>query len=215
MSDSPRPRRARNSLSTPAILDAAESVSSAGLDRLTIRAVADELGSSPMGLYRYVSSKEELLEALLDRVLGRMPEVAETGDALADLGTFMTAHRDLLLAHPWAVPGLIAHPLPGPNALPIGELALRLLDRLHLHGDTAVAAFSGMIALNYGWASFAISRNADAAAPSLQRVSAGAPADFPHTRAAGVAMANFGSEAHYRLVRDGMLDAIGSMTSLG
>ena len=71
-----------------------------------------------MGLYRYVAGKEELVEALLDRVLGRMPAVPETADPLADLGAFATAHRDLLLAHPWAVPGLIAHPLPGPNALP-------------------------------------------------------------------------------------------------
>lgn len=211
MSDTPRPRRARNSLTVPAILDAAERVSSSGLDRLSIRAVADELGSSPMGLYRYVASKEELVEALLDRVLGRMPDVEETTDALADLGAFMTAHRDLLLAHPWAVPGLIAHPLPGPHALPIGEHALQLLDRLGIHEDAAVAAFSGMIALNYGWASFAISRQAQDAAPSLERIAAGPSEEFPHTLAAGAAMARFGSEEHYALVRAGMLDAIAGM----
>ena len=116
-------------------------------------------------------------------MLGRMPAVPETEDPLADLAAFATAHRDLLLAHPWAVPGLIAHPLPGPNALPIGEQALRILHRLGVDGDRAVATFSGIIALNYGWVSFAIARRASEAAPSMRRIESGPAADFPlHAR---------------------------------
>jgi AcrR family transcriptional regulator len=208
MTDSSRPRRARNSLTVPGILDAAEAVASTGMEKLTIRAVADELGSSPMGLYRYVTGKEELIEALLDRVLGRMPAVPETADPLADLAAFATAHRDLLLAHPWAVPGLIAHPLPGPNALPIGEQALRLLHRLGVDGDRAVATFSGIIALNYGWVSFSIARDATEAAPSIRRIESGPAADFPHTVAVGGAMARFGSAEHYVTVVSELLGGL-------
>ncbi|GAA1992120.1 TetR/AcrR family transcriptional regulator [Microbacterium pumilum] len=204
----PQSRRSRNSLSPEAILDAAETVASTRLDGLTIRAVAEELGSSPMSLYRYVAGKEELVETLLDRVLGRMPALPETEDPLADLRAFATAHRDLLLAHPWAVPGLIAHPLPGPNALPIGEQALRLLHRLGLDGDRAVATFSGIIALNYGWVSFAIARTAAEAAPSLERITSGASADFPYTVADGAAMARFGSDDHYVTVVDELTGAL-------
>jgi len=208
MPDSPRPRRTRNSLTITSILDAAEAVASTGMESLTIRAVAEELGSSPMGLYRYVAGKEELVEALLDRVLGRMPAVPESGDPLEDLAAFATAHRDLLLAHPWAVPGLIAHPLPGPNALPIGEQALRILHRLGVDGDRAVAAFSGIIALNYGWVSFSIARSATAAAPSLQRIASGPLGDFPYTTAVAEAMARFGSEDHYAMVLTGLLSGL-------
>jgi AcrR family transcriptional regulator len=208
MTDTSRPRRTRNSLTIPAILDAAETVASTGMGNLTIRAVADELGSSPMGLYRYVAGKDELVEALLDRVLGRMPAVPETADPLADLAAFATAHRDLLLAHPWAVPGLIAHPLPGPNALPIGEQALRILHSLGVDGDRAVATFSGIIALNYGWVSFAIARSATEAAPSLQRIASGPGDDFPYTTAAGQAMARFGSEDHYTMVLTEVLSSL-------
>jgi AcrR family transcriptional regulator len=208
MADQPRPRRARNSLTIPDILDAAEAVASNGMDAFTIRAVADRLGSSPMGLYRYVAGKEELVEALLDRVLGRMPVVPETVDALADLESFALTHRDLLIAHAWAVPGLIAHPLPGPNALPIGEQALRLLHRLGVEGDRAVAMFSGIIALNYGWVSFALARRAAEAAPSLARISAGPSEGFPYTTAVGAAMAHFGSDDHYRAVLSELLSGL-------
>jgi AcrR family transcriptional regulator len=187
----------RHSLTVSGILDAAETVASAGMEKLTIRAVADELGSSPMGLYRYVAGKEELIEALLDRVLGRMPAVPVTEAPLADLAGFATAHRDLLLAHPWAVPGLIAHPLPGPNALPIGEQALRILHRLGVNGDRAVATFTGILALNYGWVSFSIARGAADAAPSIRRIESGPSADFPHTLAVAEEMARFGSDDHY------------------
>jgi AcrR family transcriptional regulator len=208
MSDEPHPRRPRNSLTIPLILDAAEAVASTGMDALTIRGVAERLGSSPMGLYRYVAGKEELVEALLDRVLGRMPAVPATPDALDDLAAFATAHRDLLLAHPWAVPGLISHPLPGPNALPIGEQALSHLHRLGVEGDRAVATFSGIIALNYGWVSFSIARGAAEAVPSLQRISSGPSPDFPHTLGAGGAMARFGSDEHYAIVVRELLDGL-------
>lgn len=212
MTDSPRPRRARNSLTIPDILDAAEAVASAGMENLTIRAVADELGSSPMGLYRYVAGKEELIEALLDRVLGRMPTVPETEDALADLAGFATAHRDLLLAHPWAVPGLIAHPLPGPNALPIGEQALRILHRLDADGARAVATFSGIVALNYGWVSFAIARRASQAAPSIRRIESGPADDFPYTLAVAEEMARFASDDHYATV---VTELLGGLSRAG
>ncbi|QCP00817.1 hypothetical protein FCN77_20050 [Arthrobacter sp. 24S4-2] len=62
----------------------------------------------------------------------------------------------MLRDHPWAITPLIGHPYPGPNALPIGEAALRILRRAGITGDPAVAAFSGIVALNYGWATFVL-----------------------------------------------------------
>ncbi|MEZ3161801.1 TetR/AcrR family transcriptional regulator [Microbacterium sp. BWT-B31] len=210
MADAPsaRTRRPRNSLSAPAVLDAAERVASDGLDRLTIRAVADELGSSPMSLYRYIASREELVEALLNRVLERMEAAAPTADPLADLRGFARRHLELLLAHAWAVPGLIAHPAPGPNAVPIGEQALEILYRLGARGDHAVALFSGIVALNYGWASFAIARRAAEAQPSLDRIAGEPDARFPRTAAVAVAMLRFGAEEHYDLVLGDLLAGI-------
>ncbi|WP_395245263.1 TetR/AcrR family transcriptional regulator [Agromyces sp. MMS24-K17] len=204
-----RPRRRRNSLTEYEILDAAEVVAADGYAALTMRAVADALGAAPMSLYRYFATKDDLVDALLDRVLGRIEFDPETGDARADLDAFAHRHLALLLAHPWAVAPLIAHPLPGPNAFPIGERALAILERAGTTGDEAVAVFSGILALNYGWASFALSRSAPDAASSLARLFAATAPGLPRTAAVAAEMQHYGSDDHYDRVIARLLGAIG------
>ena len=154
----PRSRRPRSSLTIEEILDVAERVAVGGIETLTIRAVATELDSSPMALYRYFNTKDELVDALLNRVLGRMAPPTESASCIEDLGVFARNHPDMLNRHQWAVTALFARPVPGPNALPMGEWALRILDRGGITDDAAVATFSGIIGLNYGWASFEVAR---------------------------------------------------------
>lgn len=199
-----RGRRPRNSLTTDAILDAAERVAAGGLDGLTIRAVAAELGASPMALYRYFATKDELVDALLDRVLGRFKPGPETDDWLADLGAFTRAHARLLADHPWAVAVLFSHPSPGINAVGIGETALRILDRGGVAGVDAVATFSALLALNYGWSAFTVARDPSQpvaeTAPDLGPMLAALPADlFPFTAAVAGPMADYGSPEQYEI----------------
>lgn len=204
----PRARRTRNSLTAEGILDAAETVA-AGAGALSIRTVADELGSSAMALYRHFATKDELIDALLDRVLSRFRPVPETDDPLADLTAFLHAHHAMLRGHPWAVAELIRRPLPGPHAVPIGEQALRILARAGHHGDQAVAAFSGIIAFNYGWASFEISRLEPQGEVAVQRVAEGVPEEFPFTAAVTPAMIRYGSPEHYAWMASALVQGIG------
>lgn len=205
----PRHRRARNSLTLESILDAAENVAAAGFEALTIRAVATELQSSPMALYRYFSTKDELVDALLNRVLGRFERPTETDSWIADLRTFARKHRELLTRHPWAIAPLIARPYPGPNALPIGETALRILQRAGISGDGAVATFSGIIALNYGWASFVVEREGGGGDQPVERASMpAAPAEYTLTVEVAEAMNRYGSEEHYERVLSQLLTGI-------
>src|SRR6478735_4442480 len=68
-----RPRRRRNSLTAAEITAAARQVLIAdGLDGFTMRAVATRLGAGPMALYTHVASKEELLDLVLDGLLGEL-----------------------------------------------------------------------------------------------------------------------------------------------
>ena len=206
---SPRTRRRRNSLTEDEILEAAEVVAGGGYAALTMRAVADALGASPMALYRYFATKDELVDALLDRVLGRLEFGDESGDPRADLDDFAHRHLALLLAHPWAVAPLVAHPLPGPNAFPIGERALAILERSGVTGDAAVALFSGILALNYGWASFALSRSEPDAASSMTRLFATTAPELPRTAAVAAQMQRYGSDDHYDRVIARLLHAVG------
>ena len=134
-----RPRRVRSSVTSDEILLAAEHVARYGFDALTMRAVATQMGASPMALYRYFATKDELIDAMLDRVLGRMDLDAPTDDWLADLSAFAAAHRAVLSDHPWATVPLFTHSNPGINATVIGETALEILARGGISGGEAVA----------------------------------------------------------------------------
>lgn len=205
----PRSRRPRNSLTVEEILDVAERVAVEGIETLTIRAVATELESSPMALYRYFSTKDELVDALLNRVLGRMEPPSESASWIRDLGVFARNHRDMLNRHQWAVTALFAHPVPGPNALPIGEWALRILERGGISGDAAVATFSGIIGLNYGWASFVVARSGGAGETLAEDLVEPSVAQaFPLTASLAGPMSRYGSVDHYELMLGQLLAGI-------
>lgn len=151
----PRSRRARGSLTDGEILDAAERVARQGWDALTMRAVAAEVGSSAMALYRYFPTKDHLVEAMLDRVLWRVDLPHPSDNWLADLRAIAESHSLTLLENSWAIAPLFSHPDPGPGATRIGEAAFATLARGGITGADATAAFSALLALNYGWVSFA------------------------------------------------------------
>ena len=210
-----RTRRRRGSLTREVILDAAEAVAAQGFDALTMRAVAGRLGAVPMALYNHFATKDQLVDALLDRVLSRFEPEPPTDDWSEDLRRFARAHRRLLTAHAWAVAPLFSRPNPGLSSVRIGELALDILHRGGLAGADAVAAFSGIIALNYGWSSFTTARDLDPEGPShdVGATLAALPADrYPLTVAIAGEMGAYGSDGHYDFVLDQFL---GGLTAPG
>jgi AcrR family transcriptional regulator len=89
-----------------------------GVEALSMRRIGRALDRDPMRLYRFASSKEELLDGVVELVLGelRIPltEGAHWEDVLR-----RTAHgfRDIALAHPHVVPLLVTRPLATPRPL--------------------------------------------------------------------------------------------------
>ena len=203
-----RTRRPRGSLGREVILDAAEQLAGDGFGALTVRAVATRLGASPMALYNHFATKDALVDALLDRVLQRFAPPRPSDDWQEDLRAFAHAHRQVLAGHPWAVAPLFTQPNPGLGAVRIGEHALEILRRGGFSDADAVAAFSGIIALNYGWASFTTARDIDPAARGSEvgaMLAALPPAAFPLTIAVAAELGAYGSDAHYRFVLDGLI----------
>ena len=203
MDATPRARRQRSSLTADEILDAAERVARADAP-LTMRAVASELSSSPMALYRYFATKDDLVDAMLDRVFAQLAAPTPSGDWAVDLKAFARAHRRLLDNHPWAIIPIFSHPNPGANSIRTGEVALGILAGGGITGEDAVAAFSGILAINYGWAAFSIARptvaekdTADALAVSLATL----PVDeFPHTVSVAASLGSYDTEERYESV---------------
>lgn len=120
-----------------------------GLEALSMRRLAQKLGVGTMSLYRYVPSKEELLNLMLDSVVG------PSRDRLASpekgwrefLRTTAYAGRDLYLAHPWAIQTNWSRPVLGPNSLADLELfmtgvqELRLSDQEKMNLATALDSY--------------------------------------------------------------------------
>jgi hypothetical protein len=72
-----------------------------------------------------------------------------------------------------------------------------------------VAAFSGIIALNYGWSSFVVARTAGAGESLAEDLAEQAVAQaFPLTAAVAGPMGSYGSGDHYELVLSQLLKGI-------
>jgi AcrR family transcriptional regulator len=122
----PRPRRSIDEVVEAAIAFADE----AGLEALTIRALAGRLELSPMALYTYVAGKAELLDLMLDTLYLRMdrpPWPPERGWR-ARVTAVAAANRVLYAAHPWAARVSTARPPLGPGLMAKYEHELAALD---------------------------------------------------------------------------------------
>lgn len=74
----------------------------AGIETLSMRRLAQELGVVPMALYKHVANKEELLDGMVDVIVGEIdPPVSDAGWKNAVRLRVLSARRSLL-RHPWA-----------------------------------------------------------------------------------------------------------------
>jgi len=96
----------RAKLSLQAILRTALSIADRdGLDGLTLRKIASELGASPMSVYRHFRNKAEIVNGLVDRVVGDYDVTAHAEkDWRAWMRETFRQMRQALLAHPGIVP---------------------------------------------------------------------------------------------------------------
>ena len=99
------PRRIR--LSRDRVLGAAVALADEiGVNALSMRKLAEELGVVPMALYKHVTDKDELLDGMVDIVVSEIePPVSDTDWRSAVRQRILSARR-ALQRHPWA-PGVI------------------------------------------------------------------------------------------------------------
>jgi AcrR family transcriptional regulator len=121
-----------------------------GLEATSMRRVAEELGAAPSALYWHVRNKDQLLQLVLDRVVGeielppRDPENwQEQLKALArEMRRVLTSHRDIARVTIGAIPA-------GPNILLVVEWMHALLREAGLP-DRTVALFGDLAGLYVG-----------------------------------------------------------------
>jgi AcrR family transcriptional regulator len=93
----------RAPLSRERVLDAAVALADqAGVDSLSMRNLAQALGVVPMALYKHVANKDEMLDGMVDVVVGEIdPPLVGTDWKTAVRERVLSARR-ALLRHPWA-----------------------------------------------------------------------------------------------------------------
>ncbi len=107
-----QPDRRRDSLNRRKVIETALTIADdEGLDALTLRRVGNELGVTPVALYRYVESKDDLLDAMADHVLGLIPIPEERAPWKDFLRRVAHGARTVLVEHPGTAPLYSSRPL--------------------------------------------------------------------------------------------------------
>ncbi len=127
------------------VAEALAFVDEAGLDALTVRSLADRLGTSSATLYRHVASKDELLVLVIDHILGEVQQPSTDLSGRDRVIALSMELRRVLLAHTNVVPALRAAPLFGPNAMSGAEAGLQNLLDMGLHPALATKAYLAMV----------------------------------------------------------------------
>ena len=116
-----------------------------GIESISMRKLAQELGVEAMSIYTHVRNKDDLLDGMVDAVIGQIPTTADGAggadsadgadgtDSAADadwattLRQMALAARAVILTHPWAPPVIESRTAPGPATLRYIDAVLSVL----------------------------------------------------------------------------------------
>jgi AcrR family transcriptional regulator len=133
-----------------------------GLDAVSMRRVAAELGTGAASLYRYVETREDLLDLMTDAMTAEYELAPPTGDWLADLIALGEQARAVFRRHRWLAGLTMTRPVIGPNGIGLIEHFLTVLAG---HPAALAAKMEAFGMLNGITAAFALQEQAD---PALQ-----------------------------------------------
>jgi AcrR family transcriptional regulator len=127
-----RPRYTREQIATAALAVA----DSEGIEAVSMRRVAQELGAGTMTLYHYVRTKGDLLDLMDDTIMGEVlvPDDEVSANWREALTEIATRSHDAFLRHPWALEGLRGA-RGGPNGMMHFEQTLAAVAMLDLPFD--------------------------------------------------------------------------------
>ena len=151
-----RPKRVaepRARLSKERVLQAAIDLAARdGIEALTMRKLADELGAGAMSLYHYVPNKDRLLDEMVDIVFGEIVPPSTDVDWKAAMRSRAISTRDALRRHPWAIGLMEGRTNHGPANLRLHDAVLGCLRAAGFSIEMTVHAYSVQDAYIYGFA---------------------------------------------------------------
>ncbi|SNS62650.1 regulatory protein, tetR family [Asanoa hainanensis] len=150
-------REGRTGLSVDRIVAAAiELADGDGIAALSMRKVADKLGVGAMSLYTYVPGKGELVDLMVDQVLGEPERPELPASWRARLEHVARSNLALYRAHPWLLQVGTARPPMGPNLLAKYDYELGALEGTGLSDVDLDTTLTSVLAYVNGAASAAV-----------------------------------------------------------
>jgi len=169
-------------LSRDRIIDTAiEMADRDGLDAVTLRRIAKELGAHVTSLYNHVADRGAVTTGIVDELITRAELPAGEVEWEPWVRAFVAAIGQIAEEHPGAFAALQRRPVEGPQAMASFEAALAAFERAGLGSDDAYSAVKATtyVALSIG-VERALSRRGEGGETSLDRL----PAEtFPHVHA--------------------------------
>jgi AcrR family transcriptional regulator len=151
-----RPKQAakpRARLNRERVLQAAVALAARdGIESLTMRKLADELGASAMALYYYVPNKVQLLDEMVDIVFGEIEPPSTGVDWRTAMRNRALSTREALRRHRWAIGLMEGRTTHGPANLRLHNAVLGCLREAGFSLEMTVHAYSVQDAYIYGFA---------------------------------------------------------------
>jgi AcrR family transcriptional regulator len=202
----PPARRPRSRLTREQVARAAlDYLDRHGLESLSMRRLAAELGVGAMTLYGYYGSKQELLDAVVDAAVSGRPGPIPDGPWQDQLIELMRRARHNIGRHPALAKLRATQPVLRPEALRFAEAALSILRGAGFDKREATLSFRLLFTYVFGYVTFSPQeRAAEARRDAFAAVRALPPDEYPNLTSAidEAAAAMAGDEAfEYGLAR--------------
>jgi AcrR family transcriptional regulator len=185
-------QRRRGGLSREAIaVTALELIDRDGLDSLSMRRLAERLGTGTMTLYGYFRDKEELLDAVVEAAAAERPSRRSGGSWQDQLREVARALRAGLSRHPALVQLRLQRPIMTPGAFRGTEAGLQALRSAGFGLDDAAHAFRLVFIYVFGYVAFSAVEVSDELRDEVRAATAVLPPkDYPVMTEAGASLAN-------------------------
>jgi AcrR family transcriptional regulator len=155
-----------------------------GIESLSMRKLAQELGVEAMSLYHHVANKDDILDGLVDVVFGEIDLPTGEDGWRAAMRQRAISAREALRRHPWATGLMESRPTPGAANLRHHDAVLGVLRGAGFSVQLAAHAYSLLDSYIYGFALQEASlpfHTPEEAAEVAQAIMAEFPAaDYPH-----------------------------------
>lgn len=147
-----RPPERRERLTRDRVLRAAvEMADASGIEKLTMRALAQSLGVEAMSLYYHVKNKDDILDGMIDVIIAEVDVPVPGDDWKSAQHRRATSLHDMLTRHPWAAPLMESRSNPGPASLRYYDAVIGSFRQAGFSIGMAAHAFSAIDAYVYGF----------------------------------------------------------------